>query len=178
MGRKVFDATLGEALAPPHRSLGHFIRLAAYRDEQALIERYGAPRHAYPANERLRGKTAMAESSGATGGYTVPQDLARPALAPLGEASVFRSNGAMQVFGLSRSQEIPYPDVTTARAAGTPPWAGGLSFAWGKEGALRTRVGTGLEADAAGQKRTDRLHHHRPSPVRRLPRPSSRSSPP
>jgi HK97 family phage major capsid protein len=110
-----------------------------------LVEKYGVERHAWSAAEVISTKAALVSTSGTAGGYVVPQAMASTILAPFRQRSIFRSQGALQLTTRTRSLFVPMPDVTTARAAGVPPWAGGLSFAWTAESKTRTEAEPALK---------------------------------
>ena len=120
------------------RNGADFARAVVRRAGHYLAENYGAKRHEWPAGEVISIKAQMAESSGTTGGYVVPQAMASTILAPFRQRSIFRSRGALQLATRTRGLFLPTPDVTSAQAAGVPPWAGGLNFSWTSEGHLRT----------------------------------------
>ena len=120
------------------RNGADFVRAVVRRDGHYLAENYHAERHSWPAGEVISIKAALAESSGTTGGYTVPQRMASTILTPFLQKSVFRRWGALQLANRFRGLMAPTPDISTAQAAGVPPWAGALNFSWSPEGHLRT----------------------------------------
>jgi HK97 family phage major capsid protein len=75
-------------------------------------------------------KAALAEGSGATGGYLVPVEYGGMLMAKVGQLSILRQAGATVVPMASRSREIPMLDVETAPAAGNTAFAGGAIAYW------------------------------------------------
>ena len=137
--RKEARKALRQSQGKPARRLSwerngaDFVRAVVRRDGHYLDQSYHVKRHEWPADEVISVKAAMAETSGATGGYTVPQRMASTILTPFLQKSVFRRWGALQMANRSRGLMVPTPDVTTAQAAGVPPLAGGLTFSWGRK---------------------------------------------
>lgn len=84
-------------------------------------------------------KAALAEGSGATGGYLVPQELATPLLADVAGRSIVRPFATVVPMG-SQTVELPLPDAQTAVTAGYPPYFGGMYPRWTAEAGTRTQV--------------------------------------
>lgn len=79
-------------------------------------------------------KAPMGLSSGATGGYLVPQDFALVVDAGLYEASIFAANALTQPM-ISHEKRLPRVDITASHSTGSSPLFGGLSIGWVAEGA-------------------------------------------
>jgi HK97 family phage major capsid protein len=82
-------------------------------------------------------KAALGESSGVTGGYTVPTQFSEQIQLLMAEDTFIRPRAFVQPM-TSAVMQIPYLDVTTAQAAGTPWEFGGLKVAWTAEAQART----------------------------------------
>ncbi len=85
-------------------------------------------------------KAALGESSGVTGGYTVPPEFYDQLLLIIAEEAIFRSNGAFVQPMASATFQMPYLDITTAQTAGTTPFFGGIKFNWTAEAQTRTET--------------------------------------
>lgn len=81
-------------------------------------------------------KTALAESSGITGGYTVPPMFASQLLTLAVEGTVVAPRAAKQPL-TARTLQIPSLDLTTAYGAGQSPFLGGILASWTAEAATR-----------------------------------------
>jgi len=84
----------------------------------------------YTAEERK----GMAEGSGLTGGFLVPAEFRPELLESAAEGAIVRPR-ATPVPMASRSVEIPALDQTTAQAAGTSAFFGGVAVEWFEENA-------------------------------------------
>lgn len=84
-------------------------------------------------------KTALAESAGVTGGYTVPPMFANNLLTLAIEDSVVAPRAAKQPL-TSRTLQVPSLDITTAYGAGQSPFLGGIAANWVSEAATRTET--------------------------------------
>jgi HK97 family phage major capsid protein len=81
-------------------------------------------------------KAALAESSGVTGGYTVPVEFLMRLMQLVIQQSVIRPRA--QVFPMaSRELRIPTLDVTTPQSAGVTAFLGGLKAFWAEEASSR-----------------------------------------
>jgi HK97 family phage major capsid protein len=87
-----------------------------------------------------RTKAAMGESSGTTGGYVVPPEFYQGLLAIVDENAIFRKQGAWVQPMASATLMFPYLDITTAQAAGTSPFFGGVKMNWTEEAQNRTET--------------------------------------
>jgi len=85
----------------------------------------------------IQKKTALGESSGQTGGYTVPQQFSEQIQLLMAENTFIRPRAFVQPM-TSAVLQIPYLDVTTPQAAGTSPFFGGLKVQWTAEAQTRT----------------------------------------
>ncbi len=81
-------------------------------------------------------KTALAESSGITGGYTVPPMFSQEILRLAMENAIMRP-GAMKIPLTARTLLIPALDYTTSYGAGISPFGAGLQPVWTAEAATR-----------------------------------------
>src|SRR5262249_32005911 len=81
-------------------------------------------------------KAALAESSGVTGGYTVPPMFASQLLTLAIEDTVVAPRAAKQPL-TARTLQVPSLDVTTAYGAGQSPFLGGILASWTSEAATR-----------------------------------------
>src|SRR5262245_55277 len=79
-------------------------------------------------------KTALAESSGQTGGYVVPPQFMNELLTIAAEDG-FIEQRAKVIPMNSRTAQWPMLDITTAQAAGTSPYFGGILAQWQPEAA-------------------------------------------
>jgi HK97 family phage major capsid protein len=84
-------------------------------------------------------KAAMAESSGTTGGYTVPPDFYQQLLAIAAEENTFRQFGFVQPIA-SATLQFPFLDITTAQPAGNSPFFGGVIANRTNESQTRTET--------------------------------------
>jgi HK97 family phage major capsid protein len=119
---------------------GDFINACARGDAAYLQQHYKSEWGGFTGTPitTIGQKAALTETSGLTGGNTVPLAMAEPILALARTRAIFRTWGAISVPFAGRDILVPAPDTTTAQTAGTPPWFGGMSFTWTPEAALRT----------------------------------------
>jgi HK97 family phage major capsid protein len=143
--RKVKKAVLfGGADGDPERSFGDWlVNVAVACSQKAKPE---SRSKAADKLEKVYGsqfnpwqKAAMAESSGATGGYIVPPDFYQQLLAIAAEDSTFRQRAFVQPMA-SATLQFPYLDITTAQAAGNSPFFGGVIANWTSEAQTRTET--------------------------------------
>lgn len=85
-------------------------------------------------NGREVRKVALAEGSGQTGGYTVPPQYMNELLTIAAEDG-FIEQRAKVIPMNSRTAQWPMLDITTAQAAGTSPYFGGILAQWQPEAA-------------------------------------------
>jgi HK97 family phage major capsid protein len=128
--------------AAEQRSFADFLRAVVRNDAYYLEKHYGSRR--YPSQDHDPAaapstKAALAESSGSTGGYTVPIDFARDILARAGERSFLRPCATV-VPVAAREVLLPLLDVTTAQSAGVSPFLGGVQMRWTPEAQTRTET--------------------------------------
>lgn len=95
--------------------------------EKLMLDKHGA---------KLAIKTALAESTGTTGGYTVPPQFVAQLLTLAIDSSIVRPM-ATTIPMTSRSALIPALDYTRG-ASGVSPLLGGVSATWTEEAATRT----------------------------------------
>jgi HK97 family phage major capsid protein len=105
---------------------------------QRLEKVYGSEFKEWNA-DNVNLKAAMAESSGATGGYTVPVEFYQQLLTIMAETTFIRPRAYVQPMG-SATLQIPYLDITTVQAAGTTPFYGGVKMNWTAEAQTRTET--------------------------------------
>lgn len=79
-------------------------------------------------------KTALAESSGVAGGYTVPPEFVEEIMMLPMEETLLAAKGH-KVEMASATMTYPYLDVTTAYSSGVSPFTAGMSFSWLAEAA-------------------------------------------
>ncbi len=84
-------------------------------------------------------KAALAESSGVTGGYTVPPMFANQLLTLAIEDTIVAPRAAKQPL-TARTLQVPSLDITTAYGSGLSPFLGGIYAAWTSEAATRTET--------------------------------------
>ena len=82
-------------------------------------------------------KAALGESSGVTGGYTVPTQFAEQIQQLMAEDTFIRPRAFVQPMN-SAVMQIPYLDVTTPQPAGVSSFFGGMQAAWTAEAQTRT----------------------------------------
>jgi HK97 family phage major capsid protein len=117
----------------PKKSFGDFCLAIARGDRKYLEQHYKSEFVGYSA------KAALAESSGITGGYTVPPDFYRQLLAIVAENTFIRPRAWVQPMG-SATLQFPYLDITTAQSAGVSPFFGGVQMYWTEEAQTRTET--------------------------------------
>ena len=83
-------------------------------------------------------KTALAENTGAQGGYGVPVEFGTVLNEKSKEFNALRRAGAMTTVLSGRSKEYPVLDIETAPSAGYTANAGGVTAAWTEEAATIT----------------------------------------
>jgi HK97 family phage major capsid protein len=103
-----------------------------------------SPRAKAEAQDRLEKvyhqKAAMGESSGTTGGYTVPPEFFSQLLAIAAEENAFRQYAFVQPMA-SATLQFPFLDITTAPStAGISPFFGGVVANWTAEAQTRTET--------------------------------------
>ena len=118
---------------PKGKSLGDWLLAVARQDRGYLEKHYGS------TFVEWRQKAAMAESSGTTGGYTVPPDFYQGIMALIAEQSLIRPRAFVMPMA-SATLQIPYLDVSTVQAAGTSPFFGGVVMNWTSEAQTRTET--------------------------------------
>jgi len=77
-------------------------------------------------------KAALAEGSGQTGGYTVPPQFMNELLTIAAEDAFIEPRAKVLPMN-SRTAQWPMLDITTAQAAGTSPYSGGILATWQPE---------------------------------------------
>jgi HK97 family phage major capsid protein len=116
---------------PRGKTFGDWALAVARKDAAYLEKHYGSHFNEWKA------KTALGESSGVTGGYTVPPDFYQGLMSLIVERSIVRPRAYVQPMA-SATLQIPYLDVTTVQAAGTSPFFGGVKMNWTAEAQART----------------------------------------
>jgi HK97 family phage major capsid protein len=114
----------------PRKSFGDWLLACARNDARYLEKHYGSSFVAWQT------KAALAESSGVTGGYTVPPELFEQLMTIVAETAFLRPR-AFVIPMASASLQIPYLDITTAPSAGVSPFFGGLQMYWTAEAQTR-----------------------------------------
>jgi HK97 family phage major capsid protein len=126
-----------QAEGDPKKNFGDFCLCIATKNVKRLDEIYGA--RAVDEKGNVLQKTAMAEASGSTGGYTVPPDFYTQLLSIIAENAIMRPRAWVQPMA-SATLQFPYLDVTTVQAAGVSPFFGGVQMYWTEEAQTRTET--------------------------------------
>lgn len=79
-------------------------------------------------------KTALADSAGMTGGYTIPPQFMNELLTIAAEDEFFQKRAKVLPM-VSRTADWPMLDITTAQASGVTPYYGGIVASWQPEAA-------------------------------------------
>jgi HK97 family phage major capsid protein len=117
----------------PRRCFGDFCLAVARDDRHYLEKHYGSKFNEW------RTKAALAESSGVTGGYTVPPEFYQQLMSLVAENAFIRPR-AFVVPMAGATLQIPYLDITTAQSAGVSPFFGGVQMYWTAEAQTRTET--------------------------------------
>src|SRR5204862_7201243 len=115
----------------PKKSFGDWCLGVARNDRHYLEKHYGSHFREWQT------KAALGESSGVTGGYTVPPDFHQQLLALMAEETVIRPRAFVLPMG-GATMQLPYLDATTVQSAGVSPFFGGVQMYWTAEAATRT----------------------------------------
>jgi HK97 family phage major capsid protein len=115
------------------KSFGDFCLAVARNDSSYLEKHYGSEFRPWQV------KAALGDSSGATGGYTVPPDFYQKLIAIMEESTFFRQRAFVLPMA-SATIQIPYLDVTTVQSAGVSPFFGGVQMYWTAEAQTRTET--------------------------------------
>ena len=106
------------------KSFHDFLLAVERKDADYLNRHYGSRwQPSEPMTGSLALKAAMGESSGVTGGYTVPPEFYQQLMTIMAEESFIRPRAFVQPMG-SATLQIPYLDVTTVQSAGVSPFLG------------------------------------------------------
>jgi predicted phage gp36 major capsid-like protein len=100
----------------------------------ALEKEYGSV-----PGDGFRTKASLAESSGITGGYTVPPDFYQQLLRIVAENTFIRPRAFVQPMA-SATLQFPFLDVTTVQSACVSPFFGGVQMYWTEEAQTRTET--------------------------------------
>ena len=84
-------------------------------------------------------KAALAESTGTTGGYTVPPQFVNQLMQLSVEDSIVRERATIMPM-TSLTMQVPALDQTTVQSSGTTPFLGGISATWTAEAATRAET--------------------------------------
>jgi HK97 family phage major capsid protein len=131
-GRPVIFGETGDG-DPKGKTFGDFA-LAVARNDRAYLEK-----HYQSTFNQWQTKTALSDSSGATGGYTVPPDFYQKLVSIMEENTFFRQRAFVQPMA-SATLQIPYLDITTVQTAGISPFFGGAQMSWTAEAQTRTET--------------------------------------
>jgi len=115
------------------KSFGDFALAVVRKDRNYLEKHYGSQFNEWQT------KAALGDSSGSTGGYTVPPDFYMQLLAIMEESTFFRQRAFVQPMA-SATLQIPYLDITTVQDAGVSPFFGGVQMYWTAEAQTRTET--------------------------------------
>jgi HK97 family phage major capsid protein len=116
------------------KSFGDWLLGVSRNDRHYLEKHYGSKFNQWET------KAALAESAGATGGYTVPPDFDNQLMLIVAEDAIFRGQGAWVQPMASATFQMPYLDITTAQSAGNSPFFGGVKMSWTAEAQTRTET--------------------------------------
>jgi HK97 family phage major capsid protein len=117
----------------PKRSFGDWALAVARNDRNYLEKHYGSKFNEWQT------KAALAESSGVTGGYTVPPEFYQQLQTIMAEQTFIRPRAFVVPMG-SATLQMPYLDVTTVQSAGVSPFFGGVQMYWTAEAQTRTET--------------------------------------
>lgn len=84
-------------------------------------------------------KAALGESSGVTGGYTVPPEFYQALMQVVAENTFIRPRAFVMPMA-GATLQFPYLDVTTVQSAGVSPFFGGVQMYWTAEAQTRTET--------------------------------------
>jgi HK97 family phage major capsid protein len=133
------DVTGSVASRDPKKNFGDWL-------SHAIKATTGKGREPYDAADYLertyqqsqyQQKAALGESSGVTGGYTVPTQFADQIQQLMVEDTFIRPRAFVQPLA-SAVMAIPYLDVTTPQQAGVSAFFGGMQASWTAEAQTRT----------------------------------------
>ncbi len=116
----------------PKKNFGDFLVCIATNNRKRLEEVYKSQFSTWT-------KAALAESSGATGGYIVPPDFYDRVLSIAAESTFFRKMAFVMPMA-SATLQFPFLDITTALSAGNSPFFGGVIANWTAEAQSRTET--------------------------------------
>ncbi len=114
----------------PRKCFGDWLLACARNDARYLEKHYGSSFVAWQT------KAALSESSGVTGGYTVPPEFFDQLMAIVAELAFIRPRAFVLPMAGANLQ-IPYLDITTVPSAGVSPFFGGLQMYWTAESQTR-----------------------------------------
>jgi HK97 family phage major capsid protein len=117
----------------PQRHFGDWCLAVARGDRAYLEKHYGSQFVDY------RGKAAMAEASGVSGGYLVPTEFYHGLMRVAAEETFFRKRAFVQPMA-GATLQFPFLDITTVQAAGVSAFLGGVQMAWTEEAQTRTET--------------------------------------
>jgi hypothetical protein len=117
----------------PKKSFGDWCLAVARNDRNYLEKHYGSKFNEWQT------KAALGESSGVTGGYTVPPEFYQQLQTIMAEQTFIRPRAFVVPMG-SATLQMPYLDVTTVQSAGVSPFFGGVQMYWSAEAQTRTET--------------------------------------
>ncbi len=118
---------------PQGKSFGDWLLGVARNDRGYLEKHYGSR-----FNEWSQ-KAALGESSGTTGGYTVPPEFYDGLMQIVAENTFIRPRAFVMPMA-GATLQIPYLDITTAQSAGVSPFFAGVQMYWTAEAQTRTET--------------------------------------
>lgn len=124
------------------RSFGDFLKHIAMASDhvtgrgahERLTKVYGSTRNDWAGDKRSPEVRALAQSSGITGGYTVPPQFYNSLMEVAAESSIVRPR-AMVLPMATDEVDIPILNQTTAPTAGNSAFFGGVAASWTAEAA-------------------------------------------
>ena len=117
----------------PKKTFGDWCLAVARGDRNYLEKHYGSKFIQYQQ------KASLAESSGVTGGYTVPPEFYQQLMTIMAENTFIRPRAFVAPMA-SATLQIPYLDITTVQSAGVSPFFGGVQMYWTAEAQTRTET--------------------------------------
>jgi HK97 family phage major capsid protein len=118
---------------PKGKTFGDWCLAVARNDRAYLEKHYGSEFVPWQT------KAALGDSSGATGGYTVPPEFYSQLVTIMEESTFFRQRAFLLPMA-SATLQIPYLDITTVESAGVTPFFGGVQMSWTAEAQTRTET--------------------------------------
>ena len=137
------DETFEESQPPAGNEVGEFKSWEEYLIAiwANMAHRKEDPRLKWFGEERKSGhqQKSMSSTSGAAGGFLIPEQFIAQLQAVQSENTLWRAAGATVIRMSSRQVTLPVLDQT-GTTAGRPHWFGGMRFYWKDESDLKTET--------------------------------------